>query len=223
MCLVQALDDASKSFPPPPSTSDKRQQDAYQSLLKLRTEEVGFMDALKNPLVPTPAEGVYLYHTSNPPLSKTLYNPSSDAEAGQVAIIHCEAEDGEDPFDCVKITDIYKPHGQQATFDGICMEPFIKGGYLRRGIPVWEPGWITKKLVEAQFYQPGKRGRDTLFTKVLKGVPLDAIQFSTKLTTAGFFRVNMLKNVSEAVEACKNGTLTKMVSGIDDMHDDEEE
>jgi hypothetical protein len=181
------------------------------------------MDQLENPLVPKPTEGFFLYHSSNPPLSKTLYDPHKDAEVNQLAIIYCEAEGGEDPFDCVQITKINKEAGQEATFDGTCMEPSVKGGYLRQNNAVWEPGWMTKKLVPAKFFQPGKRGRDTLFTKVLTSVPLDAIQFSTHLTKTGFFRAAMLKNVAEAIEACKDGSLNKMVCGIDDMYDGDDD
>lgn len=219
--VSQALDDPSQDFPPLPHTTDKLRISAYDSLLKLRAEEEEMMSLLENPLVPKPAEAVFLYHSSNPPLSKTLYNPWDDALPEQVAIINCEAEAGEDPFDLVKIKEVDKKKG---TFDGINMEPYCREGYLRRGITVWPEGWIKERLVPAMFKQPGKGRRDELFMKVRKGLPLDCIQFSAHLNkTDGCIRAAMQKNVIEAVEACKAGSLSKAVNGLDDDYDDDDD
>ncbi len=179
------------------------------------------MALLKNPLVPEPTEGVFLYHASNPPLSKTLYDPWEDALPGQVAVINCEADMGEDPFDLVKILEVNKGEG---TFDGTNVEPYCKEGYLRRGTTIWPEGWVSQKLVPAKFYQPGKGGRNELFTKVQKGLPLDCIQFSAHLNkTDGCIRATMQKNVIEAVHACKAGSQNKAVSGLDDVYDDDDD
>jgi hypothetical protein len=134
----------------------------------------------------------------------------------QLAVLHCDAEPGEVPWDCVRIDKIH----DDGTFDATNLEPYNKEGYLRRN-QTWPERWFEMRFVPAKFYA-ATRGRKRLLEKEIR-VSLDSIQFSTFLTKGGKIKQNMQKHVMGAISACEKGMHDRDIMGLDDVFDDDVE
>ena len=161
-----------------------------------------------------------MYHSASAPNTRTMYDPAKDAQVTQMAVVHCEAEDGETPYDCVRIDKINEADG---TFDATHLEPFVNKGYLRRNILNWPDDWYDQRLVPAKFYGPSKKSKGMVLLEKESVIDLDCVQFSTFLTKTGRIKKNMVKHVKEAVSACEKGTRIRETVGLDDVYDDDVE
>jgi hypothetical protein len=234
MCYVtryvhlQALDDINLDFPAPPSGASAKQHEAYKSLERLRAverEEVIKLASVESILTP-PSEDVLLCHARNAPATRTTYDPKNDAHEGQMAIIRCEAGEGEEPWDIVRITKIHpvqemgKKEGPKF-FDAVHLEPTGPSGYLRHGIYKLPDDWYKKPLKIAEFWPGGRQRKGVrLQHRISTNLDINCIQFSSNLNDSGTIKKNMLKHVLEAVKACTKGALRPEGLPIDDAFDD---
>lgn len=226
----QALDNIHQDFPPPPPEASAKQHEAYKNLQRLRgveREEVAKL-ASSVSLVAPPTEDALLYHAKNAPGSRTTFNPKTDAVVEQMAVIRCEAEEGEEPWDIVRIKKIYPEEGKEEEgprfFDAVHLEPSHPSGFLRRNIINLPGDWYKKPLKPAEFWPGGKQAKGVrLQIKISNGLDLDCIQFSTVLNTSGTIKKHMIKHVLEAVKACTEGETRPQGLPIDDAFDDGDE
>lgn len=218
--LYQAFDDASVEPPPTRADHNDKQRKALEAFEAMRTMETDSQETLHNPSLPVSTEEVFLYHSANAPHTRTVYDPTRDAEETQMAIVHCEAAEGETPWDCVRIDKIHEVDG---TFDATHLEPYTKKGYIRHNVLTWPANWYDQRLVPAKFYGRSGKGKNVRLLEKESVINLDSVQFSTFLTKIGKIKKNMLKHVQEAISACEKGTRNRQVAGLDDAYDDDVE
>lgn len=145
-----------------------------------------------------------------------------------MAIIRCEAGEGEEPWDIVRIKKLHPPRTKEEEkegpklFDAEHLEPSHPSGYLRRQIFKLPDDWYKKPLRNADFWPGGRKSKGVrLQNRISNNLDIDCIQFSTFLNpSSGTIKKNMLKHVLEAVKACTEGTPPSEGLPIDDAFDD---